>query len=332
MNDMQLYDLTNAQKRIWYTELLYPDTSVSQLSGTAKMKGHIHIAAFMQSINLIIKQYDAFRIRITSVDGVPQQYVVPYEERQLECLDLSHYESVSKVEALLEQHKSKPLPLLDSELFQFLIVKISEEEYWINIKMHHIISDGISMVVYGNQLTAFYMELIQGNEPKLGDDCSYIQYIADENAYELSDRYQKDKAYWLDKFSDLPELTGWKSYNPLSLSTHAVREHFTVPEELYHELQAFCQQNRISLFQFFMGAMYIYIHKMTNQPDVVIGTSFANRGNKEAKDRYVRQHCCCQNIRQKGYRCVELPAGCSQRSDVSPAASEISIQSVNSGS
>ncbi|KOS01582.1 condensation domain-containing protein, partial [Paenibacillus polymyxa] len=66
MNDMQLYDLTNAQKRIWYTELLYPDTSVSQLSGTAKMKGHINIAAFMQSINLIIKQYDAFRIRITS--------------------------------------------------------------------------------------------------------------------------------------------------------------------------------------------------------------------------------------------------------------------------
>ncbi|KOS04023.1 condensation domain-containing protein, partial [Paenibacillus polymyxa] len=68
----------------------------------------------------------------------------PYEERQLECLDLSHYESVSEVEGLLEQHKRKPLPLLDSELFRFLIVKISEEEYWINIKMHHIISDGIS--------------------------------------------------------------------------------------------------------------------------------------------------------------------------------------------
>ncbi|MDN4080838.1 non-ribosomal peptide synthase/polyketide synthase [Paenibacillus polymyxa] len=285
MNNMQLFDLTNAQKRIWYTELLYPDTSVSQLSGTAKMKGHINIAAFMQSINLIIKQYDAFRIRITSVDGVPQQYVVPYEERQLECLDLTHIDSISEVEALLEQHKSKPLPLLDSELFQFLIVKISEEEYWINIKMHHIISDGISMVVYGNQLTAFYMDLIQGNEPKLSDDCSYIEYIADENAYELSDRYQKDKAYWLDKFSDLPELTGWKSYNPLSLSTQAVREHFTVPEALYRELQAFCQQNRISLFQFFMGAMYIYIHKVTNQPDVVIGTSFANRGNKKEKQK-----------------------------------------------
>ncbi|MFK4344540.1 MULTISPECIES: non-ribosomal peptide synthase/polyketide synthase [unclassified Paenibacillus] len=285
MNDMQLYDLTNAQKRIWYTELLYPDTSVSQLSGTAKMKGRIHIAAFMQSINLIIKQYDAFRIRITSVDGMPQQYVVPYEERQLEYLDLTHYESVSEVEALLEQHKSKPLQLLDSELFQFLIVKISEDEYWINTKMHHIISDGISMVIYGNQLTEFYMQIIQGNEPTLNDDCSYIQYISEENAYELSDRYQKDKAYWLNKFSDLPELTGWKSYNPLSLSTRAVREHFTVPEVLYHELQAFCQQNRISLFQFFMGAMYIYIHKVTNQPDVVIGTSFANRGNKKEKQK-----------------------------------------------
>ncbi|MCZ8520301.1 MULTISPECIES: non-ribosomal peptide synthase/polyketide synthase [Paenibacillus] len=283
MSDMQYYPLTNAQQRIWYTELLYPETSVSQLSGTVKMKGRLDITAFMKSINMVIEQYDAFRLRITSVDGEPRQYVVPYQEKQFECIDLTHFGSVSEAEAWLEDHKRKTLPLFDAELFQFLFVKISEDEYWLNTKVHHIISDGISMVLFGNQLTEYYIELIQGNEPAIAGDCSYIDYIAAEQTYELSDRYRKDKAYWMDKFADLPELTGWKAYNPLTLSTAAVREHYTVPEGLYNELQAFCREHRISLFQFFMGAMYIYMHKVTNQPDVVIGTSLANRGSKKEK-------------------------------------------------
>ncbi|PUA39936.1 hypothetical protein C8Z91_05365 [Paenibacillus elgii] len=285
MNDIQLFPLTNAQQRIWYTELLYPNTSVSLLSGTVKMKGKMDIDAFKRSINMVIEQYDAFRIRITSEDGIPKQYVVPYEEKEFEVLNLSDFDSLAQAEEWLERHKQTPFELFHSELFHFLFLKISDDEYWLNTKVHHIISDGISMVLFGNQLTEYYIDMIRGQEPQLGEEHSYIEYIQTEQAYEQSERFQKDKAYWVDKFSDLPELTGLKPYNPLSLSTAAKREHFTVPDGLYNEIQSYCHENKISLFQFFMAATYIYMYKVTNQQDVVIGTSFANRVSKKEKIR-----------------------------------------------
>lgn len=283
MNNIQLYPLTNAQQRIWYSELLYPNTSVSQLSGTVKMKGKLDITVFMKAVNMIIEQYDALRIRITSNNGIPQQYVMNYTEKQFDSLDFADFSSVTEAESWLESQKNKPLPLLDSELFQFLFIKISEEEYWLNTKLHHIIADGISMVIFGNQLTEYYIEMMNGNDPELGGNCSYIDYITIEQNYVDSEKYIKDQTYWLDKFADLPEQIGGKSYNPLSVSTSAVREHFTVPNVVYQQITEFCKEHRISIFQFFMGMMYIYIHKTTNQSDVTIGTSLANRGSKKEK-------------------------------------------------
>ncbi|CAJ1314008.1 non-ribosomal peptide synthetase [Paenibacillus nuruki] len=283
MSNIQLYPLTNAQQRIWYSELLYPNTSVSQLSGTVKMKGKLNITVFMKAVNMIIEQYDALRIRITSNNGIPQQYVVSYTEKQFDYFDFADFSSVIEAENWLESQKNKPLPLLDSELFQFLFIKINEEEYWLNTKLHHIIADGISMVIFGNQLTEYYIEMMNGNNPELGENCSYIDYITIEKNYEDSEKYIKDQTYWLDKFADLPEQIGGKSYNPLSVSTSAVREHFKVPSMLYQQITQFCQEQRISIFQFFMGMMYIYIHKTTNQSDVTIGTSLANRGSKKEK-------------------------------------------------
>ncbi|ANF97987.1 non-ribosomal peptide synthetase [Paenibacillus bovis] len=280
---MQLYSLTNAQQRIWYTELLYPGTSASQLSATIRMTGKLNLPTFMKAINLVIRQYDAFRLRITTVEGEPRQYVVPYEEQQFECVSLEDFDSMEHLEAWLDEQKRQPLPVMDSCMYRFLFVRISEEEYWLNIKVHHIISDGISMVLFGNQFTDYYIELMQGKEPVIPEDCSYIDYLTAEEEYVESEKYAKDRAYWMDKFADIPEVTGWKSYNPMTVSTAAVREHFEVPGYLKDEIHAFCRENRISLFQLFMSSMYVYMHKMTNQQDIVIGTSLANRRTKKEK-------------------------------------------------
>uniref|UniRef100_UPI00046FE480 non-ribosomal peptide synthetase n=1 Tax=Paenibacillus massiliensis TaxID=225917 RepID=UPI00046FE480 len=283
-DDVQLFPLTNAQQRIWYTELLYPNTSVSLLLGTVKFKGNMNLDALMRSINMVIEQYDAFRIRITSENGIPLQYVVPFEYKEFTCLDAADFAGADELNAWLERHIQTPFELLENELFHFLFIKISDDEYWLSVKMHHIISDGISMVLFGNQLTEYYIEFIRGMAPSLGEKHSYIEYIEAENTYVQSDRFAKDKAFWNDKFAELPDMTGLKPYNPLLLSTAARREHFTVDRELYRQIQKFCQENRVSLFQFFMAAMYIYIHKATGEKDIAIGTSFANRSTKKEKN------------------------------------------------
>ncbi|WP_223275548.1 non-ribosomal peptide synthetase, partial [Paenibacillus elgii] len=282
--DRQLLPLTQAQQRIWYTEVLYPNTNACILAGSLVMRGQVHLDALMRSIQLLIEGNDAFRIQLTAEHGEPKQYVKPYEYKEIGCLDFSGDRQELQAEQWLDLYNREPMELLDSELYQFVILKVNDQEMWCSLKMHHIISDGISMNLIVNQVMQTYLKLIKGASPSGDAKHSYIDYIQAEEAYEQSDRFNKDRAFWLKKFDTLPEATGLKAYNPLSVSTAAKRDRVIISDDLYSRLKSFCQEHQIGVFTFFLAAQYIYLHKVTNQRDVTIGTIYANRTTKKEKD------------------------------------------------
>ncbi|WP_338552864.1 amino acid adenylation domain-containing protein [Paenibacillus sp. KS-LC4] len=278
-NNVPLFPLTQPQERIWYTELLYPNRTTSTIVAIVKITGRIHVTALKQAINKVIEQSDSFRIRLKTENGVPYQYVRDYEEKDFECMDLSKEQAEQKMLEL----RSIPLELLESELHEFVVVRIGDEETWINFKMHHIVSDGISMNLVTNEIMQHYSNIIRGNSSPCKYS-SYIDFIQVEHDYEQSERYQKDKDYWLAKFGTLPEAISLKSYNPLTMGTDARAERWMLNDELHHGVKAFCEEHQISIFTFFLSALYIYMHKVTSEQDVAIGTLYANRTTRKEKE------------------------------------------------
>ncbi|WP_051775464.1 non-ribosomal peptide synthetase [Paenibacillus tyrfis] len=283
-NTIKLFHLTHAQRRIWYTELLYPNTTTCVLSGTAVIRGNIDLHVLRQAIDLVIQQNEAFRIKLTQENGEPMQYIEPHMYKEIEFLDFSEYNHAARAEEWLGRHNRTPMELLHSDLYQFVIFKLSDEHYWYNLKMHHIVSDGISMNLIGNQVAENYVALKKGALSAREEKNSYIDYISAERQYEESERFQKDKAYWMDKFQSLSEVASLKSYNPLVTSTAAERKSLIINDDLYRNLTVFSQQNKISVLTFFMSTVYIYMHKVTNRNDIAIGTIYANRTTKKEKD------------------------------------------------
>nr|WP_257791069.1 non-ribosomal peptide synthetase [Paenibacillus polymyxa] len=279
--DVQLFSLSQPQQRIWYTELLYPNRNTSTIIATVKIRGTVRIDALQQAMNRVIAQNDSFRIKITAQDGIPYQYVEPFTAESIETLQVTPEEA----KEWLKRYNPQPFSLLDSQLYRFVILQLGAEETWFNFKMHHIISDGVSMNQAINEITGHYMDIVHGtgqDAPTKGNP--YLDFIQVEQSYEQSDRYQKDKTYWTEKFADLPETTGLKSYNPLTLSTAARRESFILEHELYRGVTGFCEEHKISIFTFFLAALYIYLHKVTGEQDLTVGTLYANRTSKKEKD------------------------------------------------
>ncbi|MFC7560669.1 amino acid adenylation domain-containing protein [Paenibacillus farraposensis] len=280
-HDIQLFSLSQPQQRIWYTELLYPNRNTSTIIATVKIRGTVRIDALQQAMNQVIANNDSFRIKITAQDGIPYQYVEPYTVQTIETLQVTPEEAG----LWLQRHNPQPFSLLDSQLYRFVILQLGPEETWFNFKMHHIISDGVSMNQAVNEITAHYMEIVHGTDKDTPAKANpYLDFIQVEQSYEQSDRYEKDKTYWTEKFADLPETTGLKSYNPLSLSTAARRESYVLDHELYRGVTAFCETHKISIFTFFLAALYIYLHKVTGEEDLTVGTLYANRTSKKEKD------------------------------------------------
>lgn len=281
---IQLMPLTQAQKRIWYTELLYPNTTACILSGTLKMQKKIYMDVLQQAFQSVIKENDAFRIKLTLDNGEAKQYVEPYSYRKIKYVDFSENSIRDNVENWLDSYDRIPMELYDSELYEITMFKINDEEYGYHMKIHHIICDGISFAQIVENVNQIYADMIKGTFFGTYKKHSYLDYIQAEEEYEKSLRFQKDRAFWLENFKLLPDLTELKPYNPLLTSTAAERKILEVSVDFYHKVREFCKENKISVFTFFLGAIYMYIYKVTNEKNLIIGTNYANRTTRKEKE------------------------------------------------
>ena len=148
MSTIPLYPLSHAQKRIMYTEGLYPGTSISNLAGGIEFEQGVNEEFITLAVNHIIAQNDALRIRLAAQQGDEhQQYIVPHTEQAIEILDFSH--SPELLRRWEEEQTRKPFDLYDSPLFYFAFLRKGDQKGRLYSKFHHVIVDGISMNLLG---------------------------------------------------------------------------------------------------------------------------------------------------------------------------------------
>lgn len=279
------YALTQPQQRVWYTEKLYPGTGMWNNAGTLKIRGKLDYSLLKESLNLFIKENESVRLKV-GLDGEdPYQYISEFEERNFDVFDFS----ARGVEQLYEwdsMQTQAPMPLIESDLYYFALVKITEKEGGIYVKFHHIISDGLSIVEFANQVMNNYERLLGGKEMTPTPTRSYVEYIKAEEEYLNSKRFVYDKKYWMGMFEELPEPTVIKQKKTNYFSVKAKRKVSVIDNELSGKIRSYCYENSVSPFSLFLSALAIYINRISGKDDIIIGAPVANRTSKTAKGAF----------------------------------------------
>ena len=118
---------------------------------------------------------------------------------------------------------------------------------------------------------------------KIGKDIltngsSYLDFVKKEQEYKQSSRYLDDKSYWENVFSSIPEIATIPSTESNSSASYeANRLAFNLDKELLNKIDIFCKDNHLSFFNFFISIFAIYINRVSNVDDFVIGTPILNR-------------------------------------------------------
>ncbi|WP_105979332.1 lichenysin non-ribosomal peptide synthetase LicA [Bacillus paralicheniformis] len=280
------YPLTHAQRRIWYTEKFYPGTSVSNLSGFGKLKSAsgIDSGLLTEAIRQFVRTNETMRFRLLFEGGdEPKQYIAEDEPFRIEYFDASEIGGADGVLKWGQAEARRPLPLYESPLFKFSVVRISEEESWFFAKVHHMISDGISMTILGNRITDIYLKLAKGETGLEPVQSSFTEHIQSELEYENSKRFQKDKAYWNAQYEVIPEPVSLKASDTYQIQLNAARFSKEISPALYKKIQTYCKEHNISVLSLFLSILHIYMHRITGQKDVVLGTFMGNRTNAKEK-------------------------------------------------
>ena len=280
---IEYYPLTHPQKGIWYTEKLYPGTSIGNLAATLKIKGDIDYTLLEKAIDILICRNDSTRLRFTEIDGIPYQYIFDYQQKKLDFFNFEN-DGLDSLYKWDENQTKTPFELLNSELFYFAMLKISKNEAGIFCKIHHLISDGWSLVHTGNKIIENYNLLKSGLTIDEKKDPSYIEYVFQEQEYLKSDKYVKDKKYWEEVFYTYPELTSIKSNTSNEVSISSVRKTFILPIKLSNKIRDFCKLNRTSVFGLFISTLCLYINRVTSKSDLIIGVPILNRSEARVKN------------------------------------------------
>ena len=280
--EKKYYNLTNPQNSIWLTNQMYANTAIGNICGTVLIEEKINFSILEKSINTFIQKNESFRIKLEHTNEGIKQYVSNYVPFNLEIRKLKTKEEVEKVEKELV---SCIFPLTEALLFKFVAFEFPDGTGGFIMNAHHLIVDAWTVGITLNGIIEHYEYFIKKREEVPEKYPSYIDFINSEKEYTESKKYNKDKEYWEETYSVIPEIariTGPKQI--IKDSCEAKRIEFNISKNTVEKINKSCKENKASLFTFFMAVYSIYVSRVSGLESFTIGTPILNRTNFNEKN------------------------------------------------
>ena len=220
-------------------------------------------------------------------NGSPQQYVSEYVENPIPFIDFTvHQDSAKAFYEWNHEMTLKPFELLDQDLYSFTMVKISDSDGGFYIITHHLVSDAWNMSLIGSFIVDYYCKL-RNNITEASaylPKPSYLSFIENDMTYHHSNRYEKDKLFWEQKFDTIPDAIVLKTRKTNLITAKSKRKTFVATEKFTSKLKEYCLANKVTPYPLFLSALCMYIYRVAAKEDIVLGTPILNRLNHSDKN------------------------------------------------
>ncbi|WP_195572654.1 non-ribosomal peptide synthetase [Paenibacillus sp. 1001270B_150601_E10] len=288
MNTAVHFPLTAPQHRIWYLEQLYPNTGISVISVALRLRskrGSLDPNRLEQCVHRIMKSSRSLNYRIIDpIDSAPYQYLHPYASAPIEHINMMECDQRA-VDDWLQQRSKEPMEWNHAPLYQFSILT-RPQELLLFIRLHHIISDGITIQQFIDDIVQVYSEHDQ-ETISLIERPSYTAYMESEARYNESKRKLQDEQFWLNYMTaDREHMQDMMLEQPSAriLEPEAGRYVYPLSNVLNEQIKAFCAQSQWSISTLFTALFLLHHYYQTSNPSQVVGITISNRTTKQEKE------------------------------------------------
>ena len=134
--EKKLYELTNPQKSIWYTEEYYKETPINNICGSFIIKQNTDLDLLNKAINYFIENNDSFKLRFKRENNNLYQYFCDDEFFKFEILDIN---TEDQIEVFAKKQVNICFDLLKSKPFDFKLFKLKNGFGGFIVICYHII-------------------------------------------------------------------------------------------------------------------------------------------------------------------------------------------------
>jgi non-ribosomal peptide synthase protein (TIGR01720 family) len=284
--------LSLAQEQLWALDQVIPGTALFNIPATVRLEGLLDEVALEHTLREIIRRHDVLRTTFSTSNGQPIQVVAREDSFNLSCTDLQTFPAaVRELEALriAVEDARHPFDLTKGPLRRIKLLRLTEQEHWLLLSMHHIIADAWAAGVFVHELTVLYAAFSRGDSSPLPElSLQYVDFAHWQRECLRQGFFDSQLEYWKGQLDGRIE--------PLSLPTDRPRpetpnfrtssQYLSLPADLTVGLKSFSNAEGVSLFMILVNAFQILLFRYSNQEDVRIGTLIANRNRIEIEDLF----------------------------------------------
>ena len=277
-----------AQQRLWFLEQLAPAEPTYNLPYACWLEGPLDVPALQRAVDAMVGRHAVLRTSIIATGGVPEQIVADTGRVPIERIELppgpDEGERSRKSESIAGELARQPFNLATAPLIRMALIVAGPDRHLFVLVMHHSISDGSSIKILIEELSAAYRAETGGVPaalpPLLMEYGDFAEWQWDRTRGEELDR---QLSYWRERLHGAPQVLTLSTDRPRPArqSTRGGVATIHVDAATTQRLAGVAHAAKATMFMMFLTGFAATLSRYTRQADLLLGTQVTDRTHTE---------------------------------------------------
>ncbi len=165
---------------------------------------------------------------------------------------------------------ARPMNLTEDPLFEYALLKLSADRFWWYQGYHHAVMDAFGSLLITRRVADVYTALAGGGTVGASPFGTLSDLITADHAYQTSEQYGQDRAYWTERFTDRPQPAGIVG-TPSTTPERYLRHTTTLEPAEHTALRDAARRARAPWSHLVIAAAALHVHRTTGTDTVVLG-------------------------------------------------------------
>ncbi|RJO75210.1 non-ribosomal peptide synthetase [Nocardia panacis] len=279
---LSAFPLSAAQTGIWNAQHITPDVPLTVAHYVA-IDGPLDAAALGTAIRLCAADLQSLQLLLVESGGTPQQSVAADRPVSMVELDLrGEADPHAAAQRWMQRDVLAPMPLLGAPLFETVLLRVADAEYFWYSKMHHIAIDGYGAMVLMARAAEHYSALVAGRAPEPCAATDLRRLCAADAEYRSSPDYAADREFWRPRLSAIDGAFGLSERGAPAGADRRI-EYGVLAADAAAELDSARTNLGASRPALFIAGLAGYLAAVTGRDEVVLSLPVTARTTEESR-------------------------------------------------
>ena len=278
--------LSFAQQRLWFLDRLVPENPFYNMACGLRLAGELDAAALAAALSEVVRRHEPLRTAFPAEGGVPRQVISPLSDVPLPVADLSALAAAQR-EAELEHVAGaaarRPFDLGRGPLLRALLVRLGLEEHALAVTVHHIVSDGWSLIVLEEELAVLYGAFREGRPAPLPDlPVQYADFAVWQRRRLSGEGLESLLADWKERLAGAPDRLELPADRPRGAGeARGGSAPVLWPAALGGACRTLARREGATPAMTVLAVFQALLSRLSGQEDLLVGSPVANRNRRE---------------------------------------------------